>query len=396
MEESKAGRSKWKLLNLEEEEVNTIMFAAWMFLTIGAFIVVVIILGGPFKDWIALAVTVVGIVIRLLEKRTEWFKKYAKYAYLTLPIWCTCGLVLDNEGNFAAVTQAWFFFLSLSVAYFEVKMVVYCAGITIGSTLAAMIIFPEAMFKLDMPAIWLYIFSVYMMAFVFSIVITKRMRRLLESARQAKAYEDELVYLKLLEEKDEKHSEVIHNLNHYLVAIGELARDESCGRIVQMVEELNGKLLHNERIIYTSHRVLNAVLAEKRKEAFDQNIEYQVYVEPGIQLGNITDGDLAVMLGNLLDNALEAAGECKDEKRKLSLWIYMEKEGNICVIKMVNYFVGDRICHKGRFISTKKYRERHGIGIKSVHNIAGKYGGHIKCMFNEEKFTTVLILPVKD
>ena len=74
MEESKAGRSKWKLLNLEEEEVNTIMFAAWMFLTIGAFIVVVIILGGPFKDWIALAVTVVGIVIRLLEKRTEWFK----------------------------------------------------------------------------------------------------------------------------------------------------------------------------------------------------------------------------------------------------------------------------------------------------------------------------------
>ena len=394
MREKSPDKLKWSLLSLEEAEVNTIMFAAWMFLTIGAFIVVVVILGGPCRDWVALAVTLVGIVIRILEKKTVWFKKYAKYAYLTLPVWCTCGLVLDNEGNFAAVTQAWFFFLSLSVAYYDVKMVIYCASITIVSTLAALIFFPEAMLKLDNYAVWFYIFSVYLMAFYFSVVIARRMNMLLESARQTKAYEDELFYFKQLEEKDEKHSEVIHNINHYFMAIGELARVEHCEQIVHMIEEVNGKLLHNERIIYTTHKILNAVLVEKRNEAFMQQVEYQAYVEPVINLSGIIDGDLAVMLGNLIDNALEAAVKCEEEKRKVSLWVYMEKEGNICVIKVVNNYVEPCVRYKDQFISTKKHHWKHGIGVKSVGNTAQKYGGHLRCLTEDGKFTAILILPV--
>lgn len=394
MGEKHTDKLKWNLLKMEEAEINTIMFAAWMFLTIGAFIVVVVILDGPFRDCVALAVTLVGILIRFLEKRTEWFKKYAKYAYMTLPVWCTCGLVLDNEGNFAAVTQAWFFFLSLSVAYYDIKMVVYCAGVTIISTLAALICFPEAMLKLDNYAVWLYIFSVYLMAVLFSVVITRRMKILLESARKTKVYEAELFYFKQLEEKDEQHREVIHNINHYFTAIGELARVEHCEQIVRMIEEVNGKLLHNECIVYTTHRILNAVLAEKRSEAFMQQIDYQVYVEPVIYLRGITDGDLAIMLGNLIDNALEAAAQCEGEKRKVSLWVYMEKEGNICVIKVVNFYTKPCIYDKKRFISTKKNQKKHGIGIKSVENTAQKYGGYLRCLVKDEEFTAILILPV--
>ena len=94
------------------------------------------------------------LTIRLLEKKALWFKKYAKYAYMTLPIWCTAALVIDNEGKFAAVTQAYFFYLALSIAYCDVKMVFCCAGTTIFSTVGALVCFPEAMFKLDTPIIW--------------------------------------------------------------------------------------------------------------------------------------------------------------------------------------------------------------------------------------------------
>ena len=114
---------------------------------------------------------------------------------MTLPVWCTYGLVLDNEGNFAAVTQAWFFFLALSIAYYDVKMVFFCAATTIGSTVGAFLFCPEAMLKLDSPSVWLYIFSVYVMAICFCAVIANRMRRILESTRKMKAYEDELVYV---------------------------------------------------------------------------------------------------------------------------------------------------------------------------------------------------------
>ena len=289
-------KTKLNFLTMEEESVNTLMFTAWVFLTVGAFIVVVGFLNGSFKDWIALAVTVVGLVIRFCEKKIYWFKKYAKYAYLTLPVWCTYGLVLDNEGKFAAVTQAWFFYLALSIAYYDVKMVLFCAAITIASTLCAFIFAPGAMLKLDTPSVWFYILSVYIMAIYFCAVIANRMRQLLEKTRQMKAYEDELVYLEQLEKKEEKHSEFIHNINHYFMAIGELARVEHCDQIVSLVEELNGSLLTNERIIYTTHKVLNAILSEKVSVASEQQIESDIYVEPMLRLDGITDSDLVAML----------------------------------------------------------------------------------------------------
>ena len=64
-----------------------------------------------------------------------------------------------------------------------------------------------------------------------------------------------LSYLEQLEKKEEKHSEFIHNMNHYLKAIGELAREEHCEQIVRLMEELNMDLIQNERIIYTHHKL---------------------------------------------------------------------------------------------------------------------------------------------
>lgn len=384
------------ILNAEEESVNTIMFTAWIFVTVAAFVVVVGFFDGSFKDGIALVVTAIGISIRLFEKKTSWFKKYAKYAYMTLPIWCTVALVIDNEGKFAAVTQAYFFYLALSIAYCDVKMVLCCSEITIFSTVGALVCFPEAMYKLDPPIIWFYIFLIYVAAICFCAVIASRMWKLLEKTRQMKNYEDELVYLEQLEKKEESHSEFIHNINHYFIAIKELARVEHCNQIVDLVQELNGKMLLNERIIYTNYKVLNAILAEKASEAAEKQIALDVYVEPMLKLEGIGDCDLVAMVGNLMDNALEAAVKCEGEKRKVSVKIFMEREGKVCVMKLANYFVTPPIKRKTGFISTKKGREIHGIGIKSVEKTAKKYGGYLQCLTEKDKFSAILFLSTKN
>ena len=120
-----------------------------------------------------------------------------------------------------------------------------------------------------------------------------------------------------------------------------------------------------------------------------------IYVEPFLRLGSISDGDLVAMFGNLLDNAIEAAAQCEDDKRKIIVRIYMENDGKICVVKLVNYFATPRIQHKSGFVSTKKNRELHGIGIKSVEKTAKKYHGYLQCLLEGEKFMTILILGVK-
>lgn len=386
---------KSDIISMEEERANSIAFSFGMIFVIAAFIVVVGFLDGSKRDYAALLVTVVCMLIRFMEKKVGWFKRYAKYAYMTIPFWCTCVLIISNDGKYAAVTQVYFMYLTLSIAYYDVKMVLICSAVTIISTVWALIFFTESMLKLDNLTIWFYIFTVYLMATFLSAIIARRMRHLIEKTRLMKAYEDELIYLEQLEKKEEKHSEFIHNINHYFNAIGELARVEHCEQIVSLVEELNGKLLQNERIIYSNHKVLNAVLSEKASVASEHQILFEVYVEPGIQLTHIADGDLVAMLGNLLDNALEAAKQCKEEKRKISLWIYMEKEGKVCVVKLINYYVQQPILHKYGFVSTKKACGVHGIGIRSVENTAEKYNGYLQCAYENEKFQTILILSTK-
>lgn len=388
-------KTKLSIIKMEEESVNTLVFAAWIIVTVGAFIGVVCFMGGGIENWMTLAVAAIGIIFRIFEKKTEWFKKYAKYAYMTLPFWCTWGLILDDEGRFAATTQAWFLYLALSIAYYDVKMVLFCAMVTIVSTILSFALSPQAMLELDNATVWFYILALYVVEIIFCSLIANRMRRLLKKARQMKSYEDELIYLEQLEKKDEKYSEFIHNINHYFMAIGELARVEHCDQIVSMIEELKGNVIQNERIIYTGHKVLNAILSEKVNEASELRIEFDVYVEPVISLEDIANGDLVAMISNLLDNAVEAACECELEKRKIRVRIYMEKKGKVCVVKVDNYFVGSRVLHNSLFMTTKKDKEMHGIGVKSVKTTAQKYRGHLQCIIEDEKFTAILILPSK-
>jgi len=383
------------ILNIEEERVNFIAFVLGELASIGAFIVVVGFMEGSVRDAVVLVLSLIGCLIRGLEKHVKGFKKYAKYAYMTMPFWITWVLVISNDGKFAGVTQAYFMWLILSIAYYEVSLVLLCAATTIISTLGAIFLFPEAMLLLDNFTMWFYIFTIYLMAIVLAAITAKRMRVLIEQTREMKMYEDELSYLEQLEEKEEKHSEFIHNINHYFKAIGELAREENCDQIINLMKELNLNLMQNERIIYTGHRVVNAVLSEKAREALENEITFDVYVEPGIRFGETADSDLVAMLGNLLDNALEAVKCCAGEKRKVVLRIFMEQEGRVCVVKLVNCFAQKPQQHKSGFVSSKKEKGMHGIGIKSVENTVKKYDGYLQCLVNEESFTVILVLPVK-
>lgn len=387
---------KHEILNMEEERVNSISFWFGVLASVGAFIVVVGFLQGGVRDSIVLVFFIEDILIRFLEKKSRWFQKYAKYAYMTLPFCATCVLVVSNDGKFAAVTQFYFMWLMLSVAYCDVTLVLFCAAVTVVSTVGALILFPEAMLLLDNLTIWFYIFTIYSMATLLAAIIAWRMRNLIQQAGQAKMYETELVYLEQLQQKEEQHSEFIHNINHYFKAIGELAREEHCGQIMDLVEELNLNLIQDERIIYTSHRVVNAVLSGKAQEAEELDIKFEAYVEPNICFGETAQSDLAAMLGNLLDNALEATVDCKGEKKTITLKIFMENEGSVCVIKLMNYFAKMPLRYKTGFVSTKKEHGQHGIGIRSVENTAKKYGGYLQCIVEEERFIAILILPVRN
>ena len=86
--------------------------------------------------------------------------------------------------------------------------------------------------------------------------------------------------------------------------------------------------------------------------------------------------DINVILGNLLENAIEAAG--KTENKYLSVHIKLKR--GILKVKIENSFESCILCEEQNrketiLKTTKPFTEQHGIGLKNVKKIVEKYNG---------------------
>lgn len=201
----------------------------------------------------------------------------------------------------------------------------------------------------------------------------------------------DLKYFNQVEALNDKYKEFIHNTTHYLKAIGQLAKDRNGNEILDILEELHIELEKNETIIFCVNHTINAVLSEKRIQAENSQVIYDVYIEQNIDFSGITSSDIIIMLGNLLDNAIIAASKCKSE-RKVTVRIYKNNEKTFNIVKIVNDFSEELQEDNGKFITTKRNKALHGIGIQSVKNTAKKYGGYLEYIIDGWKCTAVLVL----
>ena len=205
----------------------------------------------------------------------------------------------------------------------------------------------------------------------------------------------DLKYYTQMDEVQGNHNEFIHNMNHYLSMIHNFARQGDCKSIMRAVEEMNGHIEGSETEIFCSHHVLNMILSEKKGQADKSNIEFDVYVEPGVRLDMVSDIDLVALLGNLLDNALRAASECQGRKF-VKVHIFMQDIGGFCIIRIVNGYSREIAMHGDMLLSTKNEKGLHGLGIGSVSKIAEKYGGYLSCKMDKDVFTAILLLSTQD
>ena len=134
-------------------------------------------------------------------------------------------------------------------------------------------------------------------------------------------------------------------------------------------------------------------MAENEAKSNKCGIQFDAYVEQGTNLDNISDIDMIAMIGNLLDNAVVAASK-KKSNAIVKIRIFMQNEGSICVVKVVNDFEGKLIKKEGKLVSTKKDGGLHGIGMTSVNRTAEKYNGYLEHYVEDNKFIAVLIIPV--
>lgn len=156
--------------------------------------------------------------------------------------------------------------------------------------------------------------------------------------------------------------------------------------IKDRLQEVLGDIRLAEEIIYSANPVVNAILKVKSIKAKEKEIPMQVTTLLP-QRVSVDIGDMGVLYGNLLDNAIEAAMAVEQEKR------YVHVESKFQEGRLLLSIKNSKPSGTSSYQQTnKKDKIKHGRGIRSVRKVAEKYGGELLLKDQGEHFEAVLLL----
>ena len=176
-----------------------------------------------------------------------------------------------------------------------------------------------------------------------------------------------------------------HDYRHHIQAMKVHAANREYEEIDRYLDMLDDDLTNVETVIKTGNRMADAILNSKLSLAAQKDIQVKADAKIPVSL-TVSELDLCIVVGNLLNNAIEACMELPPEERLIR--IYMEMKGNYLYIALTNTAAGKK---KKSFRSTKG--EGHGFGIARADDIVKKYGGYITRASEDEAFSTEILLP---
>lgn len=176
-----------------------------------------------------------------------------------------------------------------------------------------------------------------------------------------------------------------HDYRHHIQAMKAHAANGEYGEIDRYLDMLDRDLTSVETVVRTGNRMADAILNSKLSLAVERQI--QIKAQAGIPVTlTVSELDLCIVIGNLLDNAIEACMALPPERRLIRL--YMEMKGNYLYLSLTNTAGGKK---RRSFFTTKG--EGHGLGLARVDAVVKKYGGYVKRASEDESFSTEVLLP---
>lgn len=192
-----------------------------------------------------------------------------------------------------------------------------------------------------------------------------------------------------MEAVEEGNREIRHNINHFLLLLGEYARNSENEKILDALKEIEIEVANKDGGQYCSHRMMNCILLAWQEKAKARGITLEVKAEPIFPLNQIGDIDLFSIMGNILDNALEAA-QYSEEKR-VQVCLSTRNRGYFSVIQVINTYGRKIRIRDGELLTSKAEKGSHGIGLRSVRKTVEKNHGNMDIQYDDHMFSVLLV-----
>lgn len=203
-----------------------------------------------------------------------------------------------------------------------------------------------------------------------------------------------LAYYQALQQQFDSQRILIHDIKNHLQSIHGLAQQENAPQVKEYLENLMADMAQIRQARLCSDPILNQILLRTKAQCKAKNIVFQCDVREDC-LASMDAPSITTLYENLLSNAREAAEQSANPLIELSVTKRIEQQQ--IVISIINSCdtppIPDGV---GGFISHKKDKLVHGLGLKSIQRIVTKYHGTSVTYYDpqEKQFHHILRFPL--
>ena len=181
-----------------------------------------------------------------------------------------------------------------------------------------------------------------------------------------------------------------HDYHNHIQAMKGLALGVST-ELDSYLNRLDTDLVRIDTLIKTGNVMIDAILNSKISLARAKNIAVNAKAIVPKTL-SVLEIDLCVIIGNLLDNAMEACEKLVDSNERF-IRIYVGTHKELLYISITNSVGGEIRKSSAGYLSTK-LMPTHGFGLIRIDKLAEKYNGFVDRQNEEGVFATEIMLPL--
>ena len=186
-----------------------------------------------------------------------------------------------------------------------------------------------------------------------------------------------------------KISSMRHDFKEQLIILKQLIADGELNTVKNHIDNVEHSLHHSGDIIHTSNRMVDYIFNSKITS--NPDITFIITGEC-VKIDRIDELDLASLFGNMLENAIEATKQSGGTMIEVKFSIQGDYQNIICK----NPLKESVIENNPQLETTKKEKDIHGYGVKSMKNIVKTSGGLIDFYEENSCFCVHIALPIND
>lgn len=191
----------------------------------------------------------------------------------------------------------------------------------------------------------------------------------------------------LLQQNSRVLSDFRHDSMNHLYALHSML-DNSAVEAKRYMEKLIGKMQDVRTYSSTGNVAVDSVINYKLSEAEQKGIEIMVQILFPEHIASEIE-DIVAILGNLLDNATEAAEKAKGNRY---VDFRMKCRSGVLIIYVKNSYDGILATQNGEIVTRKEDTRLHGIGLKSIRSLVEAHDGTMKLAYTDDEFEVKIML----